>query len=169
MLQVTDDDAGVGTTTAQIKVVDAAGAISEVVESLIPLEDNKHIKKAIEKLQGEHEGDAKNGAIDKLEKGDLNAALEKIKQALLYLEAAEATDPGLDLTYYKGLLALAAKSVAVIAIAEAEAVVFKPNDLLKIQQAKNLAAQGDALLAAHNYVGAVDRYQQAVREVQNIH
>ena len=95
--------------------------------------------------------------------------MEKIKQALKYLEAAEAANPNLDLTYDKGLLALAAKSVSVGAIAEAEAVAFKPNDLLKIQQAKNLVAQGDALLAAYDYVSAVDQYQQAVREVQNIY
>jgi PKD repeat protein len=167
-LNVTDDDAGVGTTTAQIEVVDAAGAVAEVVESLTPLADDPNIQAAIDKLQGEQDGGASNGALDKLEQGNPNAALEKIKQALGYLEAAEAADPSLDLTYDKGLLGLAAKSVAVNAIAEAEAVAFKPNDLLKIQQAKDLVAQGDALLAAHDYVGAVDKDQQAVRKVQNI-
>jgi len=167
-LDVTDDDAGVGTATAQIEVVDAAGAIAEVVESLSALPDDPKIQAAIDKLQGEQDGRASNGAIDKLEQGNPNAALEKIKQALGYLEAAEAADPSLDLTYDKGLLALAGKSVAVGAIEEAEAVAFKPNDLLKIQQAKDLVAQGDALLAAHDYVGAVDKDQQAVRKVQNI-
>jgi len=167
-LNVTDDDAGVGTATAQIEVVDAAGAIAEVVESLTPLADDPKIQAAIDKLQGEQDGRASNGALDKLEQGNPNAALEKIKQALGYLEAAEAANPSLDLTYDKGLLALAAKSVAVGAIEEAEAVAFKPNDLLKIQQAKDLVAQGDALLAAHDYVGAVDKDQQAVRKVQNI-
>lgn len=43
-------------------------------------------------------------------------------------------------------------------------MAFRPNDLLKIQQAKDLVAQGDALLEAHDYVGAVDKYQQAVRK-----
>jgi PKD repeat protein len=167
-LNVTDDDTGVGTTTAQIEVVDAAGAIATVVESLTPLADEPKIQAAIDKLQGEQDGRASNGALDKLEQGNPNAALEKIKQALGYLEAAEAADPSLDLTYDKGLLALAGKSVAVGAIEEAEAVAFKPNDLLKIQQAKDLVAQGDALLAAHDYVGAVDKDQQAVRKVQNI-
>ena len=167
-LNVMDDDGGVGTATTQIEVVDAAGAIAEVVESLAPLADAPDIQAAIDKLQGEQGGDASNGAIDKLEQGNPNAALEKIKQALGYLEAAEAADPSLDLTYDKGLLALAGKSVAVGAIEEAEAVAVKPNDLLKIQQAKDLVAQADALLAAHDYVGAVDKDQQAVREVQNI-
>jgi hypothetical protein len=167
-LDVTDDDGGVGTATAQIEVVDAAGAIAEVVESLTPLADDPKIQAAIDKLQGEQDGHASNGALDKLEQGNPNAALEKIKQALGYLEAAEAADPSLDLTYDKGLLALAGKSVAVGAIEEAEAVAFKANDLLKIQQAKDLVAQGDALLAAHDYVGAVDKDQQAVRKVETI-
>jgi len=167
-LKVTDDDGGVGTPTAQIEVVDAAGAVASVVESLTPLADDPNIQAAIDKLQGEQGGNASNGALDKLEQGNPNAALEKIKQALAYLEAAEAADPSLDLTYDKGLLGLAAKSVAVNAIAEAEAVALDPNDLLKIQQGKDLVAEGDALLAAHDYVGAVDKYQQAVRAVQNI-
>jgi len=167
-LNVTDNDNDFSTTTAQIEVVDAAGAIASVVESLTPLADEPNVQAAIDKLQGEQDGEASNGALDKLEKGNLNAALQKIKQALEYLEAAEASNPSLDLTYDKGLLALAGKSVVVGAIAEAEAAAFKPNHLLKIQQAKSEVAQGDALLAALNYVGAVDMYQQAVREVQNI-
>lgn len=165
-LKVTDDDSGVGTTAAQIEVVNATGAIAKVVESLTSIADDPDIQAAIDKLQGEQDGKASNGALDMLEKGNLNAALEKIKQALEYLEAAEAADPSLDLTYDKGLLGLAAKSVVVNAITEAEEMAFKPNDLLKIQQAKDLVAQGDALLASHDYVGAVDKYQQAVREVQ---
>jgi hypothetical protein len=79
----------------------------------------------IDKLHGEQDGDDSNGALDKLEQGDLNAALQKIKQALEYLEAAEASNPSLDLMYDKGLLALAGKSVVVGAIAEAEAVCFQ--------------------------------------------
>jgi PKD repeat protein len=167
-LSVTDDDAGVGATTFQIEVVDAAGAIASVVESLAPLADDKNIQAALDKLQGGQGGDASNGALDKLEQGNLNAALEKIVQALQYLEAAEAADPGLDLTFDKGLLALAGKSVAVGAVAKAEAVAFGQNELLKILQAKGLVAQGDALLGAQQSAGAVSRYQQAVRLVTNI-
>jgi hypothetical protein len=55
------------------------------------------------------------------------------------------------------VLALVGKSLAVGAIEGAEAVAFKPNDLLKIQQAEDLLARGDALLAAHDYVRAVDK------------
>ena len=165
---MTDDAAGVGATTFQIEVVDAAGAVASVVESLAPLADDKNLQAALDKLQGGQGGDAGNGALDKLEQGNLNAALEKIVQALAYLEAAEAADPGLDLTYDKGLLALAAKSVAVEAVAAEEEVADKPAELRKIEQAEALMSQGDALLAARDYLGAVNRYQLAIRAVQGI-
>ena len=167
-LKATDDDAGVGTTTAQVEVVDAAGAIASVVEALAPFAADPGIQAAIDKLQGGQGGDASNGAVDKLEQGNPNAALEKIIQALEYLEAAEAADQSLDLTYDKGLLALAGKSVAVRAIGEAEAAAFNQSTLLKIQQAKDLVALGDALLATDDYAGAVHQYQRAVREVQGV-
>lgn len=169
-LSVIDDDGGVGTTTAPIRVADPIEATEEVIEDLILLaEDDPNVAAALDKLRGEHGGQAENGALDMLEQGNLNAALEKIKQGLQELEAAEAVDPNLDLTFIKGLLALTAKSTAVEAIGQAEAVATKPNELRKIQQAKDLVAQGDTLLAAFDYVGAVDRYQRVVREVQGIH
>ena len=122
----------------------------------------------VDKLRGEKDGHARNGALDMLEQGNPNAALEKIKQALRYLEAAEAVDPSLDLADVKGLLALTAKSEAVDAIAQAEAAASKQNERNKIAQAHDLVSQGDALLAVWDYVGAVDRYQEAVRKVQGI-
>jgi PKD repeat protein len=167
-LTVTDDDGGVSTQTREIEIVDAAGAIAYVIESLMPHADDPNIQAAIDKLQGEQDSEASNGALDMLEQGNLNAALEKIKQALEYMEAAEAANPSLDLTYDKGLLSLAGKSVAVGAIAEAASVAYKTNDLLKIQEATSLVAEGDALLAALDYLGGVDMYQEAVREVQGI-
>lgn len=168
-LNVTDDDAGVGTASRQIDVVDAAGAIEAVIENLTAPADDRDVQAAIDKLRGEQGGDAANGALDMLNQGNPNAALEKIKQALEYLEAAEAADPSLDLTHEKGLLALAGKSVAVGGIEDAEAVAVKPTDLVKIQDAKDLVALGDGLLATHDYVGSVNAYQQAVSNVQTIH
>ncbi|MDH4136494.1 MAG: hypothetical protein OEW09_07255, partial [Anaerolineae bacterium] len=132
------------------------------------LAGDPNVAAAIAKLEGQAGGEAQNGAIDLLEKGNLNAALEKIKHAMQYLEAAEAANPALDVGYTKGLLALTAKSIAVDTIAQAEAVATKPNELRKIQQARDLVAQGDMLLVALDHVGAVDKYQQAVREVQGI-
>jgi hypothetical protein len=175
-LIVTDDDGGVGTATAQIEVVDAAGAIDEVIDDLIALatepdvnEDAREaIEDAVDKLRGNNGGQGDNGALDKLEQGNLNAALEKIKHALQEMEAAETADPNLDLTNSKSLLTLAAKSITVEAIAQAEAVATKPNELRKIEQANELVAQGDMLLASQDYVGAAGKYQEAAREVQGV-
>jgi hypothetical protein len=169
-LEVTDDDGGVDTQTIPIEIVDASGAIEYVIESLEQHADHPDVQAALDKMQGENGGDASNGALDMLDQGNLNAALEKIKQALGYMEAAEAGDPSLDLTYDKGLLSLAAKSVAVGAIADATAVADTPSELLKIQEATNLVAEGDGLLVAPDpdYVGAVDKYQEAVRKVQGM-
>ncbi len=167
-LNVTDDDAGVGTTTAQIEVVDAAGAIATVVENLTPLAHAPYIRAAIAILRTPQHPRPPL-ICSSGEPGTLRVACHvKIKWALRKLEAAEAAAPGLDLTNDKGLLALAAKSVAVEAIEKAEALAVKPKDLQKIQQARDLVAQGDALLAAHDYVGAVDKDQQAVGKVLNI-
>jgi hypothetical protein len=175
-LIVTDDDGGVGTASAEIKIVDAAGAITEAVDHLTALAADPNldvdavdaIRDAIDKLIGSKGGRGRNGALDELAKGNLNAALEKIKQALSYLEKAEAADPNLDLTNVEGLLTLAAKSVAAEAITQATAAATKPNDFRRIQQANDLVAEGDVLLAASNYVGAVAKYQAAVRKVQGM-
>jgi len=167
-LEVTDDDGGVDTQTIPIEIVDAAGAIEYVMESLEQHADNPEIQAALDRMQGENGGDASNGALDMLEQGNLNAALEMIKQALQYMEAAEAADPNLDLTYDKGLLSLAAKSVVVGVIAEATAEANTQNALLKIQEATNLVAEGDGLLSIPDYVNAVGKYQEAGRKVQGI-
>jgi hypothetical protein len=168
-LDITDKDGDVGTTTSQIEVVDAADAVAAVAEALLPLADDPDIQTAIGKLVGEQGGVAASGAFDLLEKGNLNAALEKIKQALAYLEAAEAADPDLDLTFEKGLLTLAAKSAAVGAIGDAEVHADQPNEQKRVQEAKDLVALGDGLLAASDNIGAVGNYQEAAREVQGVH
>lgn len=164
-LKVTDDDGGEATATYPVTVVDASGAIAAVIESLLPLAADPNVQTAIDKLQGGKGGDANNGALDKLEQGNLNAALEKIVQALQYLEAA---GPGVDLTGEMSLLTLAAKSLAVGAVARAAAVAVLPDHLLKVEQARAALAQGDVLLAAHSYSAAASMYQVAARFVQGI-
>ena len=114
-------------------------------------------------------GKARNGALDLLQQGNLNAALEKIAQALQELEAAEAADPTLDLLSAKALLALAAKSVAVQAIDDAERVADRPGEQQRVAQALQLLAEGNSLLAwGTDVLGAVNKYQEAVRQVQGL-
>ena len=164
-LRVTDNSAGVGTATFQVEVVDASGAIAGVIESLAPLAGDPNVQAAIDKLQGGRGSDANNGTLDKLEQGNLNAALEKIVQALQYLEAF---GPHPDLTHQMSLLTLAAKSVTVGAIARAEAAATGPDALMKVALARTLVQQGDPLLAGHSYSAAAGTYQVAARQVQGI-
>lgn len=167
-LKVTDDDGGLGVDTASITIVDAAGAITEALEMLSILPDNPKIKAAIGRLAGENESIAANGGLDMLDQNELLVALQMIKQALVYLDEAEAADPALDLTYVKGLLALAAKSITVGAIADSEAVATKDKEFKKIAQAKANVVSGDQLLATGHHAEAVGLYQEAVRAILGI-
>jgi hypothetical protein len=156
ILTVADDDSGQGLATAQIPVVGSRGAIRIIIDGLKPHAADPDVRAAIRKLAG---------ALHLWGKSSPNALLQKIKQAMEYLEQV---DPSLDLTSTKSLLALAAKSMANEAIARTESIATKPNEQRKIEQAKELIEEGDALLASSDYVEAVDRYQQAVRRLQSI-
>ena len=167
-LTVTDDDNGTDVSLADVTVVDAFGAITALIGELSTLPENANIAQALDKLIGENGGDAENGALDQLARDNLNATLEQIKQAMQELEAAEARDASLDLTILKSLLALTAKSVAVDALERAEAAARNPAHDRKIQNAANQITEGDGLLAARDSVGAVDSYQEAVREASSV-
>lgn len=123
---------------------------------------------SIEATDGGTGGADQNGAIDLLEKGNLNAALEKVQHAVQYLLLAEAADPSLDLRYVRDLLALAAKSVAIDAVIQAKSLATTSNQLRKTQDAGALVVEGDDLLVALDHVAAVDAYQQAGRGVLGI-
>ena len=88
-----------------------------------------------------------------------------VKQSL---ERAGSVDPSLDMDQIKGLLALSAKSITVNEIVQAEMEAKKPKEFKKIEQAWDLVADGDAFLADQDYLGAVESYQEAQREVQGI-
>ena len=176
LLEVTDDDTGVGPATVSITVVDAADAMAIILDELKALAADPNldpaavdaINDAIAQLEGQNGGGAEGGALDMLAKGNLNAALVKIWQAMQSLETAEAADPSLDLTSIKSLLALTAKSMAMTAIVEADAAATKRNEMRKVDDAYDLIDDADALLVAFNYVGAVDKYREAAQEVQGI-
>ena len=175
---VTDDDtAPSDAIQAQIEVVDGIGAVQSTVGQLqLTISDPtvdpavaQALADALAKLEGNNGGKANNGALDQLEKSNLNAALLKIRQAQDALQVAEAGgDASLDMMRLKGLLALTAKSAAVEAIQQAEALADKSNEQRKVQNAKDHVAAGDDLLASGDYVGTMIRYQLAVRAVQSI-
>jgi len=161
-LTVVDDDAGVETATREIQVLGAAEVLEEVREDLetratdpllMPVA-RRHLDRAIAKLGGER---ARNGAIDRLRGGTLNAALVMIREALVELVAAEDVQPGLDLGAEKSLITLAAKSVVMDEMASAEGP--------KADEAQALVDEGDARLAAGDHVGAVEKYRRALAKL----
>ena len=170
-LAVTDDDTQAGTATVSVAVVDPIGATQAVIETLAALTSDPSLDAdtaavladALADLQGNNGGAGANGALDLLAKDNLNAALEKIKHAERRLAELE----GVDVTSQRRTLALTAKAVALAAIAQAESTATR-SELRKIDRAKVLVGEGDALLAAGDYITAVRRYQAAVRAVANL-
>jgi len=167
-LQVFDDDFGVGSDTIPISVVDASGALESVIEMLMPMVDDPNIKAAVDKLQGEKNSIAANGGLDMLNLNLQLTTLEMIKQAIKYLDAAEAAQPGLDLSIEKGLLTLAAKSITVGEINEATAIATKAKQLKKIDASKLLVISGDQALASGEHLIAAGKYQEALRGILGI-
>lgn len=91
-------------------------------------------------------------------------------QALEIMQEALALDPALDsLTEFSGancLLTLAAKSVAV---EEIQKLGEDPRvGRRQLRNAENLVAEGDALLAAGDILGAAEKFKEAQREVQGV-
>src|SRR5213075_905626 len=107
-------------------VVTPSGATTKAIADLTQLPSTKPappkaLNEAPDAQWGQNGGTAANGALSKLGKGDNQAALEKLGQAIPPLETAEAADPALRLVKLKGLVTLTAKSVAVGSISRAEA------------------------------------------------
>jgi hypothetical protein len=159
VVAITDDDGGVGTAPKQIEVVEGQDALYIVIDMLKPHAANRNVRKALHHL---------NGALHLWGRSSPNAVLQKIKQALRHMEAAEASDSTLDLTCAKGLTALTAKAMVVEAIEQTEEIAEKPNEYRKIDQAKDLVEKGDALLSDGDYIGAATQYQKAIRKLQSI-
>jgi hypothetical protein len=156
---IIDDDTGIHEPNVSITVLGTAEIISMMIDELLPFANDSDIVEALDKLRGDNSGIEENGAQDMLESDRLNAALEMIKQALLALDKTEADYP----SSISKLLALAAKSSARLEIIKAEAAASSSKMLRKVQKAKSLLLQGDILMNALDFAGAVNKYQRAVR------
>jgi len=175
-LAINDDDSGMGSAMATITVVAPAGATQETITDLKALAQDPTltplvktaIQSALVRLDGSNGGKANNGALDHLQSGDWNAALQQIKQAIQDLETAEAADSSLDLTAAKQLLAWTAQSVASDIIARAAAVANTPAKQQVVNHAKSLLSQGESLLVAGDYLGAVTKFQSALQKAQSV-
>ncbi len=96
-LTVTDDDAGVESRSIGVSVLTPLQALEAIVDALDALiaaasgdAQRKALQGARDKLTGNNLGDAANGAIEMLAKGNTQAVLEKLAQAIDELRDAEA-------------------------------------------------------------------------------
>jgi hypothetical protein len=168
---MTDDDTGAGAAARAVQVVTPTGAISRAIDDLSRATSNNPtaaaaINAALANLRGNNGGRAHNGALDKLNQGALEAALEMIGRAIGNLEAAEQADSTLNFTRLKSLLTLAAKSVVVEAIIRAEASASSVWQRRQVAAARDLLSQGQSLLDSHNYTGAIDKFRDALSKTQ---
>lgn len=146
----------------------AIDGIYYCAESLAAYAEYRDVAQAIANLQGQNDGQAANGAIDLLEKNDLNAALVMVGKAIDNLIDAEEANPGLDLTECKKALSASAKAHAMEAITEAGTTSSTPRDQAKIIEAWELISEGDNAWLAGLYDEATRLYTEAARKVQGI-
>jgi hypothetical protein len=167
-LTVTDDDGGVGAATRQITVLDGTATAEIAIASLEGILTGLHpggpaaqaMRKALAELEGNAHYKEPSGVRELLQGGAVSAALEKIRQALSYLDLAESLAAGLDLAAPKKLLAMTAKSAAAVEIDQAD-----PNPIV-FAEVEKLMSDGDSLLVAGDYSGAVGKYHKASIMVQ---
>ncbi len=164
---VTDDDTEVSSWTRPVRVTTPSGATAQAISDLAQMTTSrpaaaKALNEALDALRGQNGGTAANGALAKLAKGDEQAALEKLEQAIHPLETAEAADPALRLAKLKGLVTLTAKSVAVGAISRAEAKASNDGQRKQVVAAKDLLAQGQSLLNGRDYASAIKRFRDVL-------
>lgn len=175
-IRVTDDDGGIGTAETTVTVVEPVVATQKTITDLKTLVKDSSlgsttamaIRDALIWLEGSNDGRANNGALDHLQTGDWNAALQKIKQAIQSLKVAEAAQPNLDLRVAKHLLSWTAQSVTLDVISQAETAANSPAKQQKVSQAKSLLIKGEVLLATRDYLGAVAKFQDALQKAQDV-
>lgn len=168
---VTDDDTGVGTTGRPVQVVTPAAATAVAIDALSQTTSSRpaaaaEITAALASLQGQNGGRARDGALDKLQQGAHQAALQKMEQSIRHQEAAEIADPALSFTKLKSLITLTAKSVAVNAVNRAEARASNSGQRKQVEAAESLLSRGQSLLDRRNYAGAVDSFGKALSKAQ---
>jgi len=153
---VNDDDAGVSSWTRPVHVATPAGATSQAIDDLARATTSQPAAaKAVDDALK-----AVNGALQQLDKGNDQAALEKLEQTIRPLETAEAADPALHFTKLKSLVTLTSKSVAVDAISRAEAKASNNGQRKQVAAAKDLLAQGQSLLVNRDYAGAIKSFRE---------
>jgi hypothetical protein len=176
VFSVTDDDLGIGVSGFELRVRNAAGAVVDVINNLkevlqdpeLDPDAREEIEDVITDLEGNNNGRARNGALDKLTGGQYNAGYIRLERAIDGLERAMSHDEELDLEDQLLILALAAKSLAIDMIAQADENTDHPPLQNRIEQAWRMVERGDDDLADGDYGGAAHQYALAYRHIQGL-
>src|SRR5262249_15162291 len=115
-------------------------------------------------LDGNQLGDPSNGAIDKLDSADLEAAVVRIGQAIDALRTA-AIVTGIDTRDMRDLLAMSAWSIAVEAQQDAIAATNPPTtgQAKQLGRIQSSITTGAARLSAKDWSGAAQKFLDAVK------
>ncbi|MGH9869674.1 MAG: hypothetical protein ACREAA_16105 [Candidatus Polarisedimenticolia bacterium] len=169
-LQILDDDGGLLSPTTTVKILDARGAIQEVIGQIDVLLSGstgatRGAWQAVrDLLDGNHLGDPSNGAIDKLDADDLETAVLRVIQAIEALRNATLVT-GVDTTDMKAMLALSAWSIAVEAQKDAIAATAPPSpgEAKALGRIQSSITAGATSLAANNPSSAAQKFHDAVK------
>ena len=169
VLKVKDDDNDAGTVNKSITVVTPAQVIQSVIDDIdqrLATATNQRVIRALrdarDNLAGQNNGAANNGALDALELDDFVAAIGKIGAAIEALQRAETAGAG-DLSNLKYLLGLAAESIAQGTYQDAVELVGTPSSgqAMQLETIRQLITSGHTMLAAKQYVGAIELFKDA--------
>ena len=161
---VRDQEGSEGVATTTIHVVNAGLGLTILAEGLndlleqVSYSTSAAIQDGINAIIGQNKGDANDGATDKIDLGNFNAALVKIRDAIAKLAYAESTDDSLDLSHAKLSLSLAGAAVANQAVEEAIEIS---------QSAIDLINEGRELIKAEHFLGSIELFRKALTHLKS--
>jgi hypothetical protein len=120
------------------------------------------VQDALDDVVGNNDGQANNGAVDKLADDNLVAAMVKMRQAVEELQDAAAQ--GYETGELQRLIAEAARLAVYLAIEEAALALG--DEAPSVLAARARLAEGDTLLEAGDYLGAIDKYKRAAQQLE---
>ncbi|HZN03157.1 MAG TPA: hypothetical protein VFD06_06170, partial [Candidatus Polarisedimenticolia bacterium] len=169
-LQVLDDDGGLLSPTTTVNVLDARGAILLLIDQIdVRIAGSTGSHRAAwqavrDLLDGNLLGDPSNGAIDKLDADDLEAAVLRVIQSIGALRNATLVT-GTDTTDMQAMLALSAWSIAVEAQKDAIAATNPPTagEAKQLGRIQSSITTGAARLASNDWSGAAQKFHDAVK------
>lgn len=168
-VRITDDDGGTTTVIRTITVMTPAEALAATVDELDvlitstpdgPARDS--LVEARDDIVGNHDGQATNGALTKLDDDEPATAITMIGAAVEHLVDAETAGAG-DLTALKDLLGLIAITIADQTCSDVSAVLDPPSrgQGRQLDRASRLLDSGTQALQDDRYETAIEASRQA--------